>query len=112
MNGSNGVNTSGWMPVEYKIIVKPVEIAEKTKGGLLLPESVKERDGFGRTEGVLVAKAPGAFMFEDYPKDARKPEIGDHLMFPRYQANEFKGADGETYWVMQDKAVIAVKVMP
>lgn len=110
MNGSNGVNTSGWMPVEYKIIVRPVEIAETTKGGIILPQSVKERDEFGRTEGVLVAKAPAAFSYEDYPADAKKPEIGDHLMFSRYNASEFVGSDGAKYWVMNDKAVIAVKM--
>lgn len=92
----------------YKVLVLPKEVEEKTKGGLLLPETKVEKDGFQRREGILVALSPMAFTFPDWPKDTPKPQIGDRVMFARYQADEVKGADGQTYWIMEDKSLMAL----
>ena len=102
------LNNSGLRPVEYKVVVLPEEAERATKGGLLLAESTIEKNEFGRTEGVLVAVSPMAFTFADWPEDAPIPAVGDRVMFSRYNAHEFQGRDGRKYWIMNDKAIMAV----
>ena len=107
MDGQMLLNGSGVNPLGYKIVVLPQEVEAKTKGGLLLPETKVEKDGFQRREGIIVAMSPMAFTFPDWPEGARKPQIGDRVMFARYQADEISGKDGQTYWIMEDKSVMA-----
>lgn len=105
------MNGSGIKPCEYNVIVLPRQVEEKTKGGLYLPDEFKEREEWARKEGVLVAASPMAFRFDDWPMDREheKPQIGQTVVFAKYQAEEFEGADGLKYWLMKDKAIIGVK---
>lgn len=103
------MNSSGMMPMEYNVLVKPKAVEEKTRGGLFLPDQVKEKDGFQRTEGKLVAVSPVAFTYATWPDGARKPQIGDLVIFSKYSATEIKGDDGADYWIMKDTAIAAVK---
>ena len=107
MSGQKPSNGSGVNPLGYKIIVRPQEVEAKTSGGLLLPDSKVEKDGFQRREGIIVAKSPMAFHNPDWPEGAAKPQIGDRVMFARYQADEINGRDGLTYWIMNDQSVMA-----
>lgn len=111
MNGTNGrdtLNQSGIRPLEYKVLVLPKEVERKTAGGLLLADSTVEKEEFGRREGILVAKSPMAFRFDDWPDGEPVPQIGDRVMFSRYQADQVMGRDGQTYWLMNDKSVLAM----
>ena len=101
------MNGSGIRPVEYNVLVKPVEVEQKTKGGLLLPETKIEKDEFARTEGVMVAASPLAFNYAEWP-DGTKPQVGNRVIFSRYQADEVRGSDGGKYWLMKDKAIAGV----
>ena len=104
------MNSSGLKPVEYNVLVLPQKIEEKTKGGLLLPDETKDKEQFGQIEGTIVDASPMAFTFEDWPEDAEdmKPKVGDKVVFKRYEATEFKGKDGEIYWLMKDRAIAGV----
>jgi co-chaperonin GroES (HSP10) len=102
------MNTSGIRPMEYNVLVKPTPVETKTKGGLLLAESTVEKEEFGRMDGVLVAVSPMAFTFEDWPEGARGPQVGDRVVFSRYQATELTGADGAKYWMMKDRSIAGV----
>ena len=102
------MNNSGIRPMEYNVLVKPVDVEKATKGGLLLPESAIEKEEFGRMEGVLVAASPMAFKFEDWPDDVPGPMIGDRVVFSRYQATELTGRDGGKYWMMKDRSIAGV----
>ena len=101
-------NTSGIRPMEYNVLVLPTEVEEKTKGGVFLPEQVKEKEQFGRMEGVLMAVSPLAFSFADWPDESLKPQVGQKVLFSRYQATEMTGRDGGKYWMMKDKSIAGV----
>lgn len=110
MNGTDGakpLNGSGINPLEYRVLVLPKEVEAKTKGGLYLPETKVEKEEFQRREGIIVAMSPMAFCNPDWPESAPKPQIGDSVMFARYQADEIMGRDGRAYWIMADKSIIA-----
>lgn len=105
------MNTSGIRPQEFNVLVKPKQVEEKTAGGLHLPKSAIEKDEFGRTEGKLVAVSPMAFTFEgDWPdgRESEKPQIGNEVIFFKYQATELTGRDGDKYWLMKDKDIAGV----
>jgi chaperonin GroES len=103
-------NTSGIYPQAYNVLVKPQEVEQKTKGGLFLPDEVKEREQFAQTEGVLVAASPMAFCFGEWPKDREheKPQVGDRVFFSRYVATKVRGMDGREYWLMKDENIAGV----
>ena len=104
------MNNSGIQPVEYKVLVKPKAVEEKTVGGLYIPDDTKQREQYGQVQGTLVAVSPAAFTFnyEGWPDGVEAPKVGEKVVFSRYEGNEIKGADGDTYWLMADKAILAV----
>lgn len=102
-------NDSGILPMEYKVLVKPIEVATQTEGGLFLPDTTKEKDEYARTEGTLIAASPLAFGFDDWPEGSTKPSPGDRVMFARYNAHSVTGKDGHEYWLMNDRSIEAIK---
>lgn len=102
-------NKSGIMPMEYQVLVEPVRVEERTAGGLYIPDDRREKDQHATQEGTLIAVSPLAFGYAEWPEGARKPEIGDRVLFPKYEAQKFGGADGQDYWLMPDVAIKAIK---
>lgn len=104
------MNSSGILPMEHNVLVKPRDVEAKTKGGIFIPDQTKEREQFAQIEGVLVAISPGAFGFNypAWPDGARKPQVGDTVLFAKYQATEVKGRDGAVYWLMKDGSIAGV----
>ena len=100
-------NESGIYPVEYKILVLPIEVEEKTQGGIILPDETKERDQFAQMKGTLVAASPLAFSYDDW-KDAQPPKPGDTVLFAKYAGAVVNGKDGKKYRIVNDKDVCAV----
>lgn len=101
-------NASGINPVQYQVLVKPVEVDEKTAGGIILPEATKEKDDHASDEGKLIAMAAAAFKF-DANAEANAPDVGAHVVFARFAGKRIKGNDGVEYRLMNDKDVIAVR---
>lgn len=100
------LNFSGITPLEYKVLVRPVEVEQRTKGGILLPDETKERDQHAAMEGEVTAISPLAFSYE---KDAPTPALGDTVIFARYSGINVTGKDGVAYRLMNDKDVVAVR---
>lgn len=103
-------NPSGITPMEFNVLVKPKAVEEKTKGGIFLPDDTKEREQFGQIEGELIAVSSGAFTYnyEGWPDEAQRPQVGDRVVFTKYEAAEIKGQDGQKYWMMKDRAILGV----
>lgn len=91
-------------PVEYKIIVKPDIIEEKTSGGIFIPESITEQESWSQTTGTLIAA--GGNAFEDWK--GYIPQPGDKVMFRKFAGDRFIGDDGEDYRICHDKDISMV----
>jgi len=98
------MNVSGISPFEYKVVLKVKEQEEKTEGGILLPDSIKEKEKYAISYGTLVAIGEIAFTDPDW---LDKPKLGDFLMFDKYAGTLVKGNDGQDYRVMNDKEIVA-----
>ena len=99
---------SGTTPIEYNVVVKPERVEEQTKGGLYMPDEVREKDQYGEFKGELVAISPMAFLFDEWPEDEPKPQVGQRVVFVRYAGTLVVGNDGEDYRIMKDKDVLGV----
>jgi chaperonin GroES len=89
-------------PLHDRILVERVEEAEKTKGGIIIPDSAKEKPA----EGKVIAVGKGRIGDDGKPV---KLEIkkGDRILFGKYGGTEVK-IDGEEYLIMREDDVLGV----
>ena len=98
-------NMSGMIPVEYKVLVKPVEIEEKTSGGIILPQSAKEKEEIAQCKARLIDV--GSTAFADWG-NGRNPRPGDMVLMAKYAGIEAEGVDGKAYRIINDKEITAI----
>ena len=101
------MNLSGISPTEYKCLVKPDKVEEKTKGGIIVPPTQRDRDQHAVTTGIMVAASPSAFSFHDIDYSCW-PQLGDRVVYGKYLGSEIEGKDGETYRLINDRDIYAV----
>ncbi|MDH3684691.1 MAG: co-chaperone GroES [Myxococcales bacterium] len=89
-------------PLHDRVLVKRLEGEEKTKGGIIIPDSAKEKP----QEGLIVAAGPGRVNEEGKvtPLDVKK---GDKILFSKYSGNEIN-LEGEEHLIMREDDVLAV----
>lgn len=89
-------------PLKDRIIVKRLEEEEKTKGGIIIPDSAKEKP----IEGKVIAVGDGKIN-----KDGKKVPLeikkGDRVLFAKYGGTEIK-MDGEEHLMMKEEDVLAI----
>jgi chaperonin GroES len=90
-------------PLEDRVVVKPSTEEERTKGGIVLPDTAKERP----QEGEVIAVGPGKLLDsgERAPMDV-KP--GDKVIFAKYGGTEIK-IDGEEYMILRQSDILAIR---
>lgn len=89
-------------PLADRVVVKPIEQEERTKGGIVLPDTAKEKP----QEGEIVAVGPGRLL-DNGQRAPLEVKVGDRVLFARYSGTEFK-VDGETYLVLRESDILAV----
>jgi co-chaperonin GroES (HSP10) len=89
------------------VLIAPVEVDQKTKGGIIIPDETKDRDQFAQMRGVLVAVSPLAFTYDDW-KGSNPPKVGDEVLFAKYAGAVVDGKDGKKYRLTNDKDIAAV----
>lgn len=90
-------------PLNDRLIVKAVAKEEKTKSGIVLPDTLdKERP----EQGEVIAVGPGRVM-ENGTRSAMSVKVGDKILFKKYSPDEVK-IDGVEYLVVSESDVMAV----
>ena len=89
-------------PYGDRILVKPMPEEEKSAGGILLPDSAKERP----QSGEVIAVGPG--KIEDGKRIAMEITAGDTIVYSKYGGTEIK-VDGEDYLILKESDVLAIK---
>lgn len=89
-------------PLQDRLIVKRVKEEEKTKGGLYIPDTAKEKP----VEGTVVAVGNGKLLDDG---TVRKLDVkeGDRILFGKYSGNEVK-IDGEDLLILREDEVLGV----
>ncbi|MFA7384170.1 MAG: co-chaperone GroES [Desulfurivibrionaceae bacterium] len=89
-------------PLNDRILVKRLEEEQKTKGGLFIPDSAKEKPA----EGKVVAVGKGR-LNDKGERVAVELKAGDRILFSKYGGTEVK-LDGEDYLIMREDDVLGV----
>lgn len=89
-------------PLQDRVIVKRIREEEKTKGGIFIPDTAKEKP----IEGKVVAVGNGIVMKDGKvrPLDVKK---GNRVLFGKYSGTEIK-IDGEEHLIMREEDIVAV----
>ncbi|MGP8080876.1 MAG: co-chaperone GroES [Dehalococcoidales bacterium] len=90
-------------PMGDRLVVKPMQSEEKTKSGIYLPDTAKEKP----QEGKVIAVGPGR-MTDEGKRIAPDVEVGDIVLYTKYGGSEIK-IDGEEFIIMRESDVLAKK---
>ena len=89
-------------PLGDRVLVQRVEAEEKTSGGILLPESAKEKP----KEGKIVAIGDGKLL-DDGNRSTFSVKKGDRILFSSYAGTEVK-FDGDEYLIMREDDILGI----
>ena len=88
-------------PLHDRVVVRRIQEDERTKGGIIIPDTAKEKP----QQGEIVAVGPGR-----YEKDKRVPmdvKVGDKVLYGKYSGTEVT-VDGEQLLILRESDVLAV----
>jgi chaperonin GroES len=89
-------------PLQDRLLIKRVEEENKTKGGIIIPDTAKEKP----LEGKVVAVGNGKIL-EDGKVRALDIKVGDSILFSKYAGTEVK-IDGEDHLILREEDVLGI----
>ncbi|MFP4354080.1 MAG: co-chaperone GroES [Phycisphaerae bacterium] len=89
-------------PIGEKILLKRMEAEEKTAGGIVLPDTAKEKP----KKGTIIALGEGKLLPDGGRADFQV-KTGDKVLFSSYAGQEIK-VDGEEYLLMEESDILAI----
>ena len=90
-------------PLGDRVIIKPLETEEVSKGGIILPDTAKEKP----QEGEIIAVGPGKVK-DDGTRIPMEVKVGDKVMFAKYAGTEIKLGE-EKLMIMSQSDIMAIK---
>jgi len=88
-------------PLGDRVVIKPLPKEEVSKGGIVLPDTAKEKP----QEGKIIAVGPGK-LSEDGKRMAMEVKVGDKVIYSKYAGTEFK-LDDEELVIMRESDILA-----
>ena len=89
-------------PLHDRVVVESLDSEEKTSGGIIIPDTAKEKP----QEGKVVAVGPGS-KSEDGKITPMDVKVGDHVLFGKWSGTEVK-VDGKEYSIMKESDIMGV----
>ncbi len=90
-------------PLADRVVVKPIKREEVTKGGIVLPDTVKEKP----QEGKVLAVGPGR-LTDDGNRITLDVKVGDIVVYTKYGGTELK-IDDEELMILRESDILAIK---
>jgi len=90
-------------PLGDRVVIKMMPAEEKTKSGIYLPETAKEKP----EQGEIVAAGPGRWDEDGEKRIPLEVKVGDKVMFSKYAPNEIK-VDGEELFIIKEEDILAI----
>jgi len=90
-------------PLADRLVVKPIEKEEVTKGGIVLPDTAREKP----QEGEVIAVGPGR-LSDDGKRIAMDVKVGDRVIYAKYGGMEIK-IDDEELMILRESDILAKK---
>ena len=90
-------------PLGDRVIIKALEPKEVRKGGIIIPETAKEKP----QEGEVVAVGKGRVL-ENGSVQAPEVKVGDKVLYGKYSGNEITTKDGQELLIMKEEDILAI----
>jgi len=90
-------------PLGDRVVVKPLEAESKSKGGIVLPDTAKEKP----QEGKVVAVGKGKVL-ENGSVQSPEVKVGDKVLYGKYSGNEITTKEGEELLIMREEDILAI----
>jgi chaperonin GroES len=90
-------------PLGDRVVVKPLEAEAKTKGGIVLPDTAKEKP----QEGKVVAVGKGKVL-DSGSVQPLEVKVGDKVLYGKYSGNEITTKDGDELLIMREEDILAI----
>lgn len=90
-------------PLGDRVLVKPLEAEEKSKGGIVLPDSAKEKP----QEGKVIAVGSGKVL-DDGSTRALEVKTGNKVLYGKYSGTEVTTKEGDDYLIMKEEDILAI----
>ena len=90
-------------PLGDRVVIKPLEAESKTKGGIVLPDTAKEKP----QEGKVVAVGKGKVL-DNGTVQAPEVKVGDKVLYGKYSGNEITTKEGEELLIMREEDILAI----
>lgn len=92
-----------FQPLYDRVVIRPLEAETKTKAGIVLPDTAKEKP----QEGEVVAVGKGKVLDSG---TLQKPEVkaGDRVLYGKYSGSEIKTQDGDELIIMREDEILAI----
>ena len=89
-------------PLHDRVVVRRIDAEEKTKGGIIIPDTAQEKP----QEGEIIAVGPGA-LDDDGKRVAPEVKAGDRVLFGKWSGTEVK-IDGEELLIMKESDIMGI----
>lgn len=89
-------------PLGDRVLIRPLEPEEKTKGGIVLPDTAKEKP----QEGKIIAVGKGR-VSKDGKVIPLEVKVGDKVLYGKYSGHEIS-VEGEEYLIVEEKDIFAI----
>lgn len=90
-------------PLGDRVVIKPLEAENKTKGGIVIPDTAKEKP----QEGKVMAVGKGKVL-ENGAVQPLEVKVGDKVLYGKYSGNEITTKDGEELLIMREEDILAI----
>lgn len=106
------INTSGYKVPEFRILILPEEIGETTKGGIIIPDTIRDDLQGAKTLATIVDIGEKAFDQGTDREWKEKPKVGDKVLIPSYEGyrlSKDQTKDGKEYRIILDRHILAIQ---
>lgn len=91
-------------PLDDRVVVERFEAEEKTRGGIVLPDTAREKP----QQGKVIATGPGKLIEKSGERAKMSVKVGDAVFYGKYSGTEVE-LQGETYVVLRESDILAVQ---
>ncbi|MBL8879069.1 MAG: co-chaperone GroES [Phycisphaerales bacterium] len=90
-------------PLEDRVVIEPFEAEERTAGGIVLPDTAREKPN----QGAVIAVGPGKLL-DSGERGQMSLKVGDRVLYGKYSGNEIE-IEGVKYTIMRESDVLGVQ---
>ena len=91
-------------PLDDRVVVQPFEAEERTRGGIVLPDTAREKP----QQGKVIATGPGKLLEKSGERGKMSLKVGDVVFYGKYTGTEVE-LEGDKYVILRESDVLAVQ---